>query len=82
MSFEGISQNIISGKITQKESQEPCIGASIYIKELKIGTTADTAGVYVLRNLPKGYYTLQISSVSMKTIKQKVVVSGDILQNM
>ena len=35
ISFEGISQNSISGKITQKESQEPCIGASIYIKELK-----------------------------------------------
>ena len=81
ISFEVISQNSISGKITQQESQEPCIGASIYIKELKRGTTADTAGVYILRNLPKGSYTLQISSVSMKTIKQKVVVSGDILQN-
>ena len=81
ISFEGFSQHMISGKITQKESQEPCIGASIYIRELKKGITTDTAGVYVLRNLPNGSYTLQISSISMKTIRQKVEVSGNIVQN-
>ena len=81
VSFKGVSQNNISGKITQKESQEPCIGASIYIRELKKGTITDTAGVYVLRNLPTGSYTLQISSISMKTIRQTIVVSEDISQN-
>lgn len=75
------SQNMISGKITQKENREPCIGASIYIRELKKGTTTDTSGFYVLRNLPAGSYILQVSSVSMKTIQQKVFISGNILQN-
>ena len=55
----------ISGYIKDNKNGEGLIGASIFVKELFTGTTTNTYGFYSL-TLPKGNYTLVISSVGYR----------------
>ncbi|CAG5006315.1 Vitamin B12 transporter BtuB [Dyadobacter sp. CECT 9275] len=64
----------LSGKITLEEKNEAAFGAAVFINELNMGTTADTAGHYTITAIPKGIYTLRISYVSLPTIIEKKVL--------
>lgn len=58
LAFSLFSQNhTVSGTIKEKKTGELAIGATIYIKELKKGTTTNNYGFYSL-TLPQGKYTL------------------------
>lgn len=63
------------GKVLQINSSLPVIGASIFIPELRIGTTTDASGYYKL-NIANGIYTIEISSVSFKTLIDTINVQG------
>ncbi|MCF0073516.1 TonB-dependent receptor [Dyadobacter sp. CY261] len=65
------AQFTLSGKVSLEDKAEAAFGASVYIQELKTGTTADTAGNYHITGIPKGAYTVKVSFVSMPTITQK-----------
>lgn len=54
------AQNILRGKIYDKDSKEPLYGVAVYISDLKIGTLTDTAGYFELKNLPKGKFLTEI----------------------
>ncbi len=70
------AQFALNGKITEKSLQEPAIGISVYLKELKKGTITDNAGNFQISNLAIGEYTLVISGVSFKTISRKIEIKG------
>jgi len=56
----------ISGKITDKSTSESIIGVSVYIKEIKSGTTTNEYGFYSL-TVPKGNYNINIANVGYTT---------------
>ena len=62
----------LSGKITDKATQKPLIGADIYLKELKKGTNADTQGNYYLKGIPEGNYTIIGSYLGYQTFSRKI----------
>ena len=68
--FCSFGQISMKGKITLSNG-EPAFGATIYINELQIGTTADSLGYYELGNLKKGYYSLRVSFVSAQPWVEK-----------
>ena len=72
------AQNIaeLSGKITDKATQKPLIGADIYLKELKKGTNADTQGNYHLKGIPEGNYTIIGSYLGYQTFSRKIYLKG------
>ena len=55
----------VSGYVKDNKNGEGLIGASVFVKELLTGTTTNTYGFYSL-TLPKGNYTLIISSVGYR----------------
>jgi outer membrane receptor for ferrienterochelin and colicins len=71
--FDAAAQFTLSGKITLEGQTESAFGASVYINELKIGTTADTIGNYHIAGIPKGSYTLKVSYISMPTVTERNV---------
>ncbi|GGB92828.1 TonB-dependent receptor [Dyadobacter sediminis] len=73
LSFDAIAQFTLSGKISIEGQTEPAFGASVYINELKTGTTADTLGNYRLTGIPLGSYTVKISYVAMPALTEKNV---------
>lgn len=55
----------VSGYVKDNKNGEGLIGASVFVKELLTGTTTNTYGFYSL-TLPKGNYTLVITSVGYR----------------
>ena len=66
----------LSGKITDKATQKPLIGADIYLKELKKGTNADTQGNFHLKGIPEGNYTILCSYLGYQTFSKKIYLKG------
>ncbi|WP_079737411.1 TonB-dependent receptor [Polaribacter sp. KT 15] len=56
------------------ENENPLPGASVYIKEIKKGTSTNFKGNFSLQ-LKKGTYTVEVSFIGYKTISQRVLLS-------
>ena len=65
----------ISGYVKDASNGEGLIGASIYIKELKVGNVTNTYGFYSLSVQP-GEFTLVFSSSGFAKQEKKVTFSG------
>lgn len=68
----------ISGKITDKNTNEELIGANVLIIGTTTGASSDIDGYYSIKNLEPGNYELKVSYISYQTItiKDVKVVSG------
>jgi iron complex outermembrane receptor protein len=66
----------ITGKITDKTTGKPVAGATISIPDLKLATSTDNDGVYVLKQLPRGQYLMQVTAVGYASVT-KVVDLGN-----
>ena len=75
----GQEHGVLSGRITDKETDEPLLGANIYTKkDLSIGAVSDFNGYYSI-SLPPGEYTFTISFTGMKTTNRTVTIkSGEV----
>ena len=67
----------ISGYIKETQSQELLLGATVYIVELKTGTSANTYGFFSI-TVPKGEYTIKYSYVGYKTETKKIILDKNI----
>ena len=61
-----ITKVTLSGKVTAANTGLPLQGATIYIPDLKAGTTADSKGNYILHNIPQGTYLVQVDFVGYR----------------
>ncbi len=68
----------LSGKVTALSTGLPLSGASIYIPDLQMGTTADASGNFVLHNIPAGTYLVQADYVGYKNNVKKVVLNQNV----
>ena len=76
--FANVSQAVsIQGKVSDKNSGELLVGCTIYIDELKKGTSSGFDGTYNLNNVAPGTYTLVCSYISYKTVSQKIRVANE-----
>ncbi|NUQ81928.1 MAG: TonB-dependent receptor [Bacteroidetes bacterium] len=68
----------IAGKITDQQSGEELIGASVLVVGTSLGAATDFEGNYNILNVPPGVYTLRVSYVgySSKTISNVRVSIG------
>lgn len=64
----------ISGRVTDKATGEPLIGANVFIQSLKIGASTDINGEYFILNVPPGTYTLSASMVGYEKIERTSVI--------
>lgn len=64
----------ISGYVKDSASGETLIGASVYVKELKTGGSANEYGFYVI-NVPPGTYTLVATYVGFKNKEVQIKVT-------
>ena len=71
------AQNNITGNIKDNNSKENLIGVSVYITDLKTGTSTDRDGNYKIKNLKSGTYLLEISFIGYKTIIKQIIISKE-----
>ena len=76
----GFSQGEIHGKVFEKESNLPAIGATVFVEVggNKVGTVTDIDGRYKLKPLNAGVYNLSIKLMGMNpVVMSEVVVNKD-----
>lgn len=68
----------ISGKVIDKQTGEPMIGANIIVQGTQFGAASDANGEYLITLLPAGTYTMRASYIGYQdvTINNIRVVSG------
>ncbi len=64
----------IKGRILDKSTGDPLIGANVLVLTTSLGAAADVDGVVVLNNVPAGKQTLKISYLGYKTITAEVTI--------
>jgi hypothetical protein len=55
---------IVTGRVIDKETKQPLIGADVFVMGTQLGAAADTIGQYIIANLPVGTYTIGASCVA------------------
>ncbi|MFT5645420.1 MAG: outer membrane receptor protein involved in Fe transport [Aureispira sp.] len=68
-------QSLLSGVVTDEESQESLISVTVHIKGTTEGTATDLDGKYKL-NLEKGTYTILFSYIGFESIEKEIVSDG------
>lgn len=68
----------ISGKITDKQTGEPLIGANIIVVGTSLGAASDINGDYLITPVPAGLYSVKASYIGYQdvTVSDLRVVSG------
>ena len=68
-------QNSIKGQI-RSNTVLIIENASIYIKGTNYGTTTNSNGSYLLKNIPNGSYKLVVSVLNFETQEKEIILSG------
>ncbi|MDH3890060.1 MAG: TonB-dependent receptor [candidate division Zixibacteria bacterium] len=69
----------ITGEITDGDSDQPVVGATVAVQGTDLGGVADQDGVYTIHNVPVGAYTLVITAVGFANVEiSNVEVSADL----
>lgn len=61
-----------TGRLTDATTNEPLPGANVIFPDLKQGTATDADGRFSFSNLPRGRFTVQITSLGYNTVSQTV----------
>src|ERR1700748_725324 len=67
---------VISGMVTEKDSHDPVIGATVKVKGGTLATATNASGIYKLTVPGNGPVTLVFSSISYTTIERTVTASA------
>jgi iron complex outermembrane receptor protein len=70
-------RGVIKGQILTNENRESLPGATVYVRELKTGAVADSAGFFQLDGLCSGSYTIDCQYIGYKSISVSTVVEQD-----
>lgn len=62
------------GTVLDQETGEPLVGANVFLTEIQRGASADIDGHYIIRGIPSGTYTLQVSFAGFRTNKSEVEI--------
>ena len=78
----GFSQSryTLSGTITEASSGETLIGVNVLIPELNTGTASNEYGFYSI-TLPEGTYEVVFTSLGFGDIRQTIVLTQNIVQD-
>ncbi|MBU0982383.1 MAG: TonB-dependent receptor, partial [candidate division Zixibacteria bacterium] len=75
----GATTGKITGVITDAQTNEPLVGATVLVVGTNLGASTDIDGRYIVLNVPVDTYTLRISSVGYGTLEvSNVSVSVDL----
>jgi TonB-dependent receptor len=80
-SLNAQSSNSIEGKITDKITIEALIGANIFLQGTAYGAATDINGKYIIKNVPTGEFTLQVSYLGYKQESVQVIIDENTKMN-
>lgn len=73
----GLKGNL-SGKITDAKTSAAIQGVSVYLPDLKLGTSTNDKGEYEIRNVAEGNHLVEVSHIGYRTVAEDIVINGDV----
>ncbi len=70
---DDLKTGAIAGRLTDKETGQPVVGASVLVVGTKFGAMTDPDGKYLVSRLAPGKYVLRFSSVDYSTVDVSAV---------
>ncbi len=71
----------IRGIVQDASSNQALPAANVVLEDLKMGTTSDDQGLFILKNVPAGEHLLSVSYLGYRVYKQRITLSsGETLQ--
>ncbi len=67
----------ITGKVYDKDTNEPLLGANLVVQGTSLGAATDIDGKYIIRSVPAGKQTLIISYIGYNSLTEEVSISGN-----
>ncbi|MBL7702613.1 MAG: TonB-dependent receptor [Ferruginibacter sp.] len=67
-----------SGKITDAKTGAPIEGASVYIADIRSGTSTNAAGEFFINNIPQGIHLIEISHIGYSSIIESIEIKNDV----
>ncbi len=64
----------VKGRVFEKETGEPLIGANVLIQGTSLGAATDLEGKYIIRGIPAGNHRLSVSYIGYTTIMIEINV--------
>ena len=74
-------QTRLSGKVSDAQTGQPLVGASVTLVDARVGAATDTTGTYVLTNIPRGHTLVEVSHLGYKTLVDHVDLTGQDSRN-
>jgi hypothetical protein len=69
------SNNSLSGQLIDAASGKPVYDANVFLANTTLGSTSDSSGRFLLKNIPPGNYLLVVSHISYEIKQQNVQVT-------
>jgi len=67
---------VLNGNITDEESGEPLIGATILLKNTNYGANADLEGDFKISGIPYGNYTLEVTYIGYQKYQIEIEIEN------
>ena len=67
-------QNSLKGKVTDESTNQPVVGATVYISKLEIGTISNLNGEFSFQGISDGTYNILISSLGYSSKTRSITV--------
>jgi len=67
-----------SGKITDAKTGAAIEGATVYISDIRSGTSTNAAGNFLISNIPQGVHLVEISHIGYSNIIESIEIKNDV----
>ena len=67
-----------SGTIKDALTGLPIRGASVYLADIKAGSSSDANGVFNISNISEGMHLVEISHIGYTTVAENIFIQGDV----
>ncbi len=71
----------ISGKITDAKTGAPVQSVSVYITDIKSGSSTDANGEYFIKNVSEGNHLIEVTHIGYSSIAENIEIAGDTKKN-
>jgi iron complex outermembrane recepter protein len=65
------------GRVTDAKTGKQISGVSVYITDIKSGSSSDNEGNFILKNIPEGNHLVEVSHIGYTTIAENINITGD-----
>lgn len=76
-----VAKGSFAGVVTDIKTGKPVTNVTIYITDIKVGTSTDTLGLFRFNNIPEGKHLVEISHIGYVTLTDEIIINGQLEKN-